>query len=261
MLSLELEDILDDNMDKADEANVSTIVGNFKIMDKADVADVSTVVGVKDVTSKLKFKMNFSGCKRHMLACKTPSPVALEDIAKSRCFLVGLVTGDEWQNDHGDTSHKKTTGDNWQNDHRDDSQGWETGSSCNICSRRLGPKAFTRTKGTQKFKKNLLRGIWCRDTMKKAQKQYYKKVAKYKSNGNWQSSRRMMWRLLISYLEQMRWRSSRRCWKLSDFSGKLIKHSTKFANTLTILPRMCEPQGPLIPRKSAKENWKCPVVN
>jgi hypothetical protein len=51
-----------------------------------------------------------------MLACKTPSPVALEDIAKSRCFVVGLVTGDKWQNDHGDTSHKKMTGDNLQND-------------------------------------------------------------------------------------------------------------------------------------------------
>jgi hypothetical protein len=94
MLPLELEDILDDNMDKADKENVSTIVGDFKIMDKADVADVSTVVGVKDVTSKLKFKMNFSGRKGHMLACKTPSPVALEDISQSRCFLVGLVTGD-----------------------------------------------------------------------------------------------------------------------------------------------------------------------
>jgi hypothetical protein len=47
MLSLQLEDILDDNMDKADKANVSTIVGDFKIMDKADVADVSAIVGVK----------------------------------------------------------------------------------------------------------------------------------------------------------------------------------------------------------------------
>jgi hypothetical protein len=54
MLSLDLEDILDDNMDKAGEANVSAIVGDFKIMDKADVAEVSTIVGVKDVTSKLK---------------------------------------------------------------------------------------------------------------------------------------------------------------------------------------------------------------
>jgi hypothetical protein len=46
MLSLELEDILDDDMDKADKANVSSIIGDFKIMDKADVADVSTIVGV-----------------------------------------------------------------------------------------------------------------------------------------------------------------------------------------------------------------------
>jgi hypothetical protein len=63
MLSLELEDILDDNMDKADKANVGTIVGDFKIMDKADMADVSAIVGVKEVTSKLKFKTNFSGRK------------------------------------------------------------------------------------------------------------------------------------------------------------------------------------------------------
>jgi hypothetical protein len=155
----------------------------------ADVADVSAIVGVKDVTSKLKFKMNFSGHKGCMLACKTPSPVALEDIVKSRCFLVGLVTRDKWQNDHGDTSHKKMTGDNWQNDHGDDSQGQEIGSSCNRCSRRLGPKSFIRTESTQKFKKNLLRGIWCRDTTKKAQKQYCKKVAKYKIKVNWKGSR------------------------------------------------------------------------
>jgi hypothetical protein len=44
MLSLELEDIPDDNMDKADKVNVSTIVGDFKIMDKANVADVSAIV-------------------------------------------------------------------------------------------------------------------------------------------------------------------------------------------------------------------------
>ncbi len=70
----------------------STIVGDFKFMDKADIADISIIVGVKDIMSKLKFKMNFSGYKGHMLACKMPSPVALEDITKSRCFLVGLVT-------------------------------------------------------------------------------------------------------------------------------------------------------------------------
>jgi hypothetical protein len=58
--------------------------------------------------SKLKFKMNFSGCKGSMLACKTPNPVVLEEITKSRCFLVGLMTGDKWQNDYGDTSHKMT---------------------------------------------------------------------------------------------------------------------------------------------------------
>ncbi len=82
------------------------------------------------------------------------------------------------------------TGDNWQNDHGDDSQGWETRSSCNRCSRRLGPKAFTRTERTQKFKNNQLGGIWFCDTMKKAQKQFCKKVAKYNSNVNWKGSRR-----------------------------------------------------------------------
>ena len=40
MLFLELEDILDDDMDKANKANV---------------ADVSTIVEVKGVVSKLKF--------------------------------------------------------------------------------------------------------------------------------------------------------------------------------------------------------------
>jgi hypothetical protein len=94
-------------------------------MDKTDVADVSAIiVGVKGNMSKLKFKINLSGHKGHFLACKMPSPVALEDIlgwiilngediANIRCFLVGLVTGDNWQNDQGDNSHKKMTGDNW----------------------------------------------------------------------------------------------------------------------------------------------------
>jgi hypothetical protein len=50
----------------------------------------------------------------HLLACKMPSPVALEDILGKMIlsgeditiisFLVGLVTGDDWQNDHGDNS-------------------------------------------------------------------------------------------------------------------------------------------------------------
>jgi hypothetical protein len=139
--------------------------------------------------SKLKFKMNFSGRNGHMLACKMPSPVALENIANSRCFLVGLVTEDKWQNDPGGTSHKKMTGDDWQNDHGDDSQGRETGSSCNRCSRRLGSKGIYGTERTQKFKKNQLRSIWHHDMTKKAQKQYCKKVAKYKSNVNWKCSR------------------------------------------------------------------------
>ncbi len=39
------------------------------------------------------------------------------------------------------------------------------------------------------FKKNQLRGIWHCDTTKKAQKQYCKKVAKYKSNMKRKGSR------------------------------------------------------------------------
>jgi hypothetical protein len=62
-----------------------------------------------------------------MMFIKDGHPVALEDIlgwmifsgediAEIRCFLVGLVTGDKWQYDHGDNSHKKMTGHNWQVD-------------------------------------------------------------------------------------------------------------------------------------------------
>jgi hypothetical protein len=73
-----------------------------------------------------------------------------EDISDIRYFLVGLVTGDNWQYDHGDDSHKKMirgnwqidhgdnshkrmTGDNWQNDHGNNSQCQETGSCYNRC--------------------------------------------------------------------------------------------------------------------------------
>jgi hypothetical protein len=105
-----------------------------------------------------------------MMLIKDGHPVALEDIlgwmilsgediADIRCFLVGLVTGDNWQYDHhgdnsrkkmtgdnwqidhGDNSHKRMTRDNWQNNHRDDSQCQETGLCCDRCSGRLGPKA------------------------------------------------------------------------------------------------------------------------
>jgi hypothetical protein len=79
-LALEIEGILNDNMDKTEKVEVCTIVGDFKIMDKTDVADVSIIVGVKGTTSKLKVKINFSGHKWHLHACKMPSPVALEDI-------------------------------------------------------------------------------------------------------------------------------------------------------------------------------------
>ncbi len=83
-LTPEIEGILDDNMDKTDKVEVSTIVGDFKITDKIDVADISAIVGVKGITSKLKFKINFSGHVGHLHACRMPSPVALEDITKIR---------------------------------------------------------------------------------------------------------------------------------------------------------------------------------
>jgi hypothetical protein len=87
-----------------------------------------------------------------MMFIKDGHPVALEDIlgwmilsgediAEIRCFLVGLVTGDNWQYDHIDNSHKRMTGDNWQNDHGDTSQCQGTGSCYNRCSGRLGLKA------------------------------------------------------------------------------------------------------------------------
>jgi hypothetical protein len=79
-LALEIEGTLDDIMDNTYKADVSTIVGDFKVMDKTDVADVSAIVGVKCVIRKLKFKMNFSGLKGYLLACKMPSLVAQEDI-------------------------------------------------------------------------------------------------------------------------------------------------------------------------------------
>jgi hypothetical protein len=59
-LTPDIEVILDDNMDMTDKAEVSNIVGGFKVMDKTDVADVSAIVGVKGIMSKLKFKINFS---------------------------------------------------------------------------------------------------------------------------------------------------------------------------------------------------------
>jgi hypothetical protein len=79
-LALEIEGILYDDMDKTDKAEVSTFVGDFKIMDKTDMTDVSAIVGVRGVTSKLKIKINFSGRMGHLLAYKMPSMVALEDI-------------------------------------------------------------------------------------------------------------------------------------------------------------------------------------
>ncbi len=49
-----------------------------------------------------------------------------EDIADIRCFLVGLVTENDWQIGHGDNSYKRMTGDNWQNNNGEDNQCQET---------------------------------------------------------------------------------------------------------------------------------------
>jgi hypothetical protein len=78
-------------MDKTNKAEVSTIVGDFKIMGKTAMADVSIIVGVKGVMSKLKFKIKFSECKRHLLACKMSSPVALEEILGWCCKPTSYV--------------------------------------------------------------------------------------------------------------------------------------------------------------------------
>jgi hypothetical protein len=117
-----------------------------------------------------------------------------EDITDIRCFLVGLVTGDNWQYGHGDNNCKKMRGDNWQIDHGDNSQCQETGLSCDRCSGRLGSKTnlliyelvqggrpeehlllqenITRNKQKKikKFKQQAGTGIWCCDTLKDAQK-------------------------------------------------------------------------------------------
>ncbi len=42
---------------------------------------------------------------------------------------MGLVTGDNWQYDHGDDSHKKMTRDDWQIDHEDNSHKKMTGDN------------------------------------------------------------------------------------------------------------------------------------
>jgi hypothetical protein len=83
-------------------------------------------------------------------------------------------------------------------------------------------------------------GIWHRDMTKKMWKKQNKKGARDKSNINWQAAGAMTWRLLTRHLAQMRWRSSRSPWKLSDFSGRLIVSETIFASTLMIALHMCK---------------------
>ncbi len=103
-------------------------------------------------------------------------------------------------------------------------------------------------------------GIWHHNTPKNTQKQQHKKSQESSATGPGKAAGAMMWRLLISCLEQTRCRSSRRRWKLSGFLGKLIMHSTKFASTSMILPRTCEPEGlVLIPMKSAKEKLEMSI--
>jgi hypothetical protein len=112
------------------------------------------------------------------------------------------MTGDDWQIDQGDNSHKRMTGDSWQTDHGDNSQCRETGFSSNRCSGRLGPKANlliyevvqvgrheehlllqkkkmrNKQERTKEFKQRAGTGIWHCETPKDAQRQQHKNVTR-----------------------------------------------------------------------------------
>ncbi len=115
---------------------------------------------------------------------------------------------------------------------------------------------------TKEFKQWAGPSIWHRNTPKYGQKQQSKKVARNGSTTEiGKAAGKMTWRLLTRCLEGMRWRSSRRLWKLSGFSGRLITHLTRFTNTLLTAQRTCESAGPLIPAAVRRWTWKCPVMN
>jgi hypothetical protein len=77
---------------------------------------------------------------------------------------------------------------------------------------------------TKEFKQQAGTGIWWYNMPKNAQKQQQRKLQETSATGAGKAAGVMMWRLLTRCLEGMRWRSSRRLWKLSGFSGRLIMH-------------------------------------
>jgi hypothetical protein len=86
--------------------------------------------------------------------------------------------------------------------------------------------------------------------MKKAQKQYYKKVAKYKSNRNWQSSRRNDIEAVNQLFGGNKLEIKQKMLEALGLLRQADHALDKVCEYLTILPRTCEPLGPLIPRKS-----------
>ncbi len=154
--------------------------------------------------------MNFSGCKGRMLACKMPSPVALEDIAKSRCFLVGLVTGANgrmtmetqvtrrWQETIGRITMETTVKAGRQDQAATDAvEDWDQSHLPELkeprSSRRISQEAS---------------GVMTRQ--RKPRSSIARKLLIIKTTWTGKAAGALTWRLLISYLEQTRWRSSRR---------------------------------------------------
>jgi hypothetical protein len=168
------------------------------------------------------------------------------------------------------------TGENWQNDHGDNSQCRETGLSCDRCSGRLGPKANllvyevvqggyheehlllqentmrNKQERTKEFKQQAGPGIWRCGTPKDAQKQQHKKVARKKCNRNWQGSRRNDVEAVNQVFGANEVEIKQKSRKHSGFSGRLIMHLTRFANTSLTAQSTYEPKGPLIPAEVRK---------
>ena len=104
-------------------------------------------------------------------------------------------------------------------------------------------------------------GIWRHDMLKNTQKQQHKKVKRNKRNRNLQSSRHNDVEAVNQLFGANKVEIKQKMLEALRLLRQADNALNKFANTSMILPRTCEPQGPLIPRESAKENWKCPVVN
>ncbi len=94
-------------------------------------------------------------------------------------------------------------------------------------------------------------GIWHHDALMNTQKQQHKKVTRNKHNRNWQGSRRNDMEAVnqqfgVNEVEiKQKTLEALRLLRQAD-------HALDEASTLIILPRTCEPEGPLTPRKSAK---------